>query len=143
MHTGGATRSGALPVLDAACGVPLVREPLDISTAAEVPAGLKAIADPARLRLISMDEGDRQAPAGALAMSFGVGPAGVGVWLSRSRSRRRPVVVFDGSPYVIGQRDRRVSIRVSLLVRLQGVGFRRLFGRIGRSGRRPSGAGIV
>lgn len=44
-----------LPVIDvAACCAPLVREPLDAANAEKLARSLKAIADPARLRLISM-----------------------------------------------------------------------------------------
>ncbi|WP_188944374.1 ArsR/SmtB family transcription factor [Nakamurella endophytica] len=44
----------SLPLLDAACCPPLVRAPLDADTAAELAHAFKAIADPARLRLLSM-----------------------------------------------------------------------------------------
>lgn len=44
-----------LPVIDVtACCAPLVREPLDADNAEKLARSLKAIADPARLRLISM-----------------------------------------------------------------------------------------
>jgi ArsR family transcriptional regulator, arsenate/arsenite/antimonite-responsive transcriptional repressor len=44
-----------LPVIDVtACCAPLVREPLDPDNAEKLARSLKAIADPARLRLISM-----------------------------------------------------------------------------------------
>lgn len=44
-----------LPVTDVtACCAPLVREPLDAQNAEKLARALKAIADPARLRLISM-----------------------------------------------------------------------------------------
>ena len=48
------TRSTTLPLLDAACCVPLVREPLTAAAATDLARTLKAIADPARLRLLSM-----------------------------------------------------------------------------------------
>jgi ArsR family transcriptional regulator len=48
------TRPTTLPLLDAACCVPLVREPLSASAATDLARTLKAIADPARLRLLSM-----------------------------------------------------------------------------------------
>ena len=44
----------ALPIVDVSCCVPLVREPLSASAAADLARILKAIADPARLRLLSM-----------------------------------------------------------------------------------------
>jgi ArsR family transcriptional regulator, arsenate/arsenite/antimonite-responsive transcriptional repressor len=44
----------AVPLLDLACCAPLVREPLSAEAAAGLAATLKAIADPARLRLLSM-----------------------------------------------------------------------------------------
>lgn len=43
-----------LPLLDAACCAPLVRAPLDAAAATSLARTLKAIADPARLRLLSM-----------------------------------------------------------------------------------------
>jgi Predicted transcriptional regulators len=44
-----------LPVIDVtACCAPLTREPLDQDNAADLARSLKALADPARLRLISM-----------------------------------------------------------------------------------------
>jgi ArsR family transcriptional regulator len=44
-----------LPVIDVtACCAPLVREPLDAENAEKLARSMKAIADPARLRLISM-----------------------------------------------------------------------------------------
>jgi len=47
--------AGLLPVTDVtACCAPLVREPLDAQNAEKLARSLKAIADPARLRLISM-----------------------------------------------------------------------------------------
>jgi ArsR family transcriptional regulator len=48
------TRSATLPFADIACCVPLVREPLTASAATDLARTLKAIADPARLRLLSM-----------------------------------------------------------------------------------------
>jgi ArsR family transcriptional regulator len=44
----------ALPIVDVSCCVPLVRQPLSASAAADLARILKAIADPARLRLLSM-----------------------------------------------------------------------------------------
>ncbi len=46
-------RSG-LPLLAAACCTPLVREPLTAGQAADLAHILKALADPTRLRLVSM-----------------------------------------------------------------------------------------
>jgi ArsR family transcriptional regulator len=43
-----------LPLLAAACCTPLVREPLTASQAADLGHILKALADPTRLRLVSM-----------------------------------------------------------------------------------------
>ncbi|NYF09069.1 ArsR family transcriptional regulator [Leifsonia sp. AK011] len=44
-----------LPVIDAAaCCAPLTREPLDPAQAADLARSLKAIADPSRLRLLSI-----------------------------------------------------------------------------------------
>jgi len=48
------TSVGALPFADAACCAPLVREPLTAAAATDLARTLKAIADPARLRLLSM-----------------------------------------------------------------------------------------
>ena len=48
------TRSANLPIADVACCVPLVREPLSAAAATDLARTLKAIADPARLRLLSM-----------------------------------------------------------------------------------------
>ncbi len=48
------TRSAALPLADVACCVPLVRQPLTAEAATDLARTLKAIADPARLRLLSM-----------------------------------------------------------------------------------------
>ena len=48
------TRSADLPLADVACCVPLVREPLGAAAATDLARTLKAIADPARLRLLSM-----------------------------------------------------------------------------------------
>ncbi len=44
----------ALPLVDVACCVPLVRQPLTAEAATDLARTLKAIADPARLRLLSM-----------------------------------------------------------------------------------------
>ena len=51
-----ATASGELPLADdpLACCVPLAREPISTEQAAGVVPMLKAIADPARLRLLSL-----------------------------------------------------------------------------------------
>lgn len=43
-----------LPLADLACCAPLTREPLSADAAVELARTLKAIADPARLRLLSM-----------------------------------------------------------------------------------------
>ena len=48
------TRSASLPLADVACCAPLVRQPLTADAAADLARTLKAIADPARLRLLSM-----------------------------------------------------------------------------------------
>ena len=48
------TRAATLPLVDVACCVPLVREPLGAAAAMDLARTLKAIADPARLRLLSM-----------------------------------------------------------------------------------------
>jgi ArsR family transcriptional regulator len=48
------SRSATLPLTDVACCVPLVREPLTAAAATDLARTLKAIADPARLRLLSM-----------------------------------------------------------------------------------------
>ena len=48
------TRSATLPLADVACCVPLVRQPLTADSAADLARTLKAIAHPARLRLLSM-----------------------------------------------------------------------------------------
>lgn len=48
---GGMTAS---PTVDLSCCAPLVREPLDAAVAVELARSLKAIADPARLRLLSL-----------------------------------------------------------------------------------------
>ncbi len=53
-HTGFMTRSATLPVVDVVCCVPLVRQPLTAAEATDLARTLKAIADPARLRLLSM-----------------------------------------------------------------------------------------
>lgn len=47
-------RSVALPVVDVACCAPLTREPISAQAATVLAHTLKAIADPARLRLLSM-----------------------------------------------------------------------------------------
>ena len=46
--------TSALPLIDDACCAPLLREPLSAGEAAELGHTLKALADPARLRLLSM-----------------------------------------------------------------------------------------
>jgi len=48
------TRSATPPPVDVACCVPLVRQPLTAAEATDLARTLKAIADPARLRLLSM-----------------------------------------------------------------------------------------
>lgn len=48
------TRAAALPAKPVACCEPLVSEPLTAAAATELARTLKAIADPARLRLLSM-----------------------------------------------------------------------------------------
>ena len=53
-HTGCMTRHATLPIVDVACYVPLVRQPLTAEAATDLARTLKAIADPARLRLLSM-----------------------------------------------------------------------------------------
>jgi len=53
-HTGFMTRAATLPIVDVACCVPLVRQPLSASAAIDLARTLKAIAEPARLRLLSM-----------------------------------------------------------------------------------------
>ena len=53
-HTEFMTRSAALPLIDVVCCAPLVREPLSAAGAIDLARTLKAIADPARLRLLSM-----------------------------------------------------------------------------------------
>ena len=53
-HTGLMTRSAALPLAEVECCAPLVREPLSATDATDLARTLKAIADPARLRLLSM-----------------------------------------------------------------------------------------
>lgn len=50
----GPMRSAALPVVDVACCAPLTREPISADAAIALAHTLKAIADPARLRLLSM-----------------------------------------------------------------------------------------
>lgn len=44
----------ALPVVDQACCTPLLCEPITVSQAADLAHKLKALADPTRLRLVSM-----------------------------------------------------------------------------------------
>ena len=44
----------ALPVAESACCTPLLREPITASQAADLAHKLKALADPTRLRLVSM-----------------------------------------------------------------------------------------
>lgn len=46
--------TAALPSIDVACCAPLLREPLSAGAAEELAHSLKALADPARLRLLSM-----------------------------------------------------------------------------------------
>ena len=48
------TRSVNLKIADVACCSPLVRQPLTAAAATDLARTLKAIADPARLRLLSM-----------------------------------------------------------------------------------------
>jgi len=48
------TRTAALPLAELACCEPLVRQPLTAAAATALAQTLKAIADPARLRLLSM-----------------------------------------------------------------------------------------
>jgi ArsR family transcriptional regulator len=43
-----------LPVIPAECGPPLVREPLSVGEAVELARLLRAVADPVRLRLLSL-----------------------------------------------------------------------------------------
>ena len=47
-------RTAALPLVDVACCTPLTREPLSATAATDLARTLKAIADPARLRLLSL-----------------------------------------------------------------------------------------
>lgn len=47
-------RTAALPVVDVACCAPLTREPITPDSAVALAHTLKAIADPNRLRLLSM-----------------------------------------------------------------------------------------
>ena len=61
LHTGQVSASAAsiqnrpqLPVIDPACCTPLLREPITASQAADLARKLKALADPTRLRLVSM-----------------------------------------------------------------------------------------
>ncbi len=51
---GAMTDMATLPLMDLACCAPLVREPLSASAATDLARTLKAIADPARLRLLSL-----------------------------------------------------------------------------------------
>jgi ArsR family transcriptional regulator len=44
----------ALPLIDQECCTPLLREPITVSQAADLAHKLKALADPTRLRLVSM-----------------------------------------------------------------------------------------
>ena len=46
--------AAGLPLVNVACCSPLVREPLDAEAATDLARTLKAIADPARLRLLSL-----------------------------------------------------------------------------------------
>ena len=48
------TRAATLPILAPVCCAPLTREPLSAAAAADLARTLKAIADPARLRLLSL-----------------------------------------------------------------------------------------
>lgn len=48
------TTTSALTLIDVACCAPLTREPLSADSATDLARTLKAIADPARLRLLSM-----------------------------------------------------------------------------------------
>ena len=48
------TVTSALPVVDVACCAPLMRAPLSSGAAVDLARTLKALADPARLRLLSM-----------------------------------------------------------------------------------------
>lgn len=64
LHTGGVSTSTgiidnrpALPVPDQSCCTPLLREPITASQAADLAHQLKALADPTRLRLVSMVAG--------------------------------------------------------------------------------------
>lgn len=50
----GVVTTSALPTVDLVCCAPLTREPLSSSAAIHLARILKAIADPARLRLLSM-----------------------------------------------------------------------------------------
>ena len=47
-------RPATLPLVDVACCAPLVRQPLSAAEATDLARTRKAIADPARLRLLSM-----------------------------------------------------------------------------------------
>ncbi len=46
--------AATLPIMDVVCCAPLVRHPLTAAAATDLARTLKAIADPARLRLLSM-----------------------------------------------------------------------------------------
>ena len=48
------TTTSALPFIDVTCCAPLLREPLSADAATALAQTLKALADPARLRLLSM-----------------------------------------------------------------------------------------
>jgi len=51
---GGVSATAAMSPLATACCAPLLREPLSVAGAEQLAAVLKALADPARLRLLSM-----------------------------------------------------------------------------------------
>ena len=53
-HTGLVTATSPIPTAAGVCCAPLVRAPLSAEDAVAVTATLKAIADPARLRLLSL-----------------------------------------------------------------------------------------
>jgi ArsR family transcriptional regulator, arsenate/arsenite/antimonite-responsive transcriptional repressor len=53
-HTGPVTTTSPIPTAAGVCCAPLVRAPLSAEDAVAVTATLKAIADPARLRLLSL-----------------------------------------------------------------------------------------
>ncbi|HEX6520217.1 MAG TPA: metalloregulator ArsR/SmtB family transcription factor [Streptosporangiaceae bacterium] len=54
MATQTTTKTGSIATLAAACCAPLLREPITADQAAELARLLKAVADPTRLRLVSM-----------------------------------------------------------------------------------------